>query len=473
MRIQAVFFDMGGTIETYGYTRALRLEATRELQARLQLAGIELPLDIEGLHTVISDGLQRYKTASIANLEELPPLQVWRDYVLVGYDLDPEKLGAIAEDLAFFVETNFYHREMRPEMPAVLAAIRGMGLKIGLISNVNSHGQVPVNLKKYGIDPYFDPIVLSSEYGRRKPDPAIFHYAARLANVPTSACLYVGDRIARDIVGARKAGYRLAVQIQHDFEHGEDDSGATPDFVIHDMTELVDILRADADQAAGERLPERPLQAVLFDAGDILYHRPDKGSAFRAFLEQLALVGQGQQASGKELLTRQAYRGEINQDQFREGMLRLYGVDQPELIERGKQALEEDDNSVEFLEGVQETLIALKERGYLLGIVTDTANPVHAKLRWFENGGIGHVWDSIISSKEVGTRKPDAQIYLAALQQLGTPPERAVFVGHKASELEGARAVGMQTIAFNYDADARADYFIESFYNLLTLPILS
>ena len=181
MRIQAVFFDMGGTIETYGYTRTLRLEATRELQARLQFAGIELPLDIEALYTVISDGLQRYKTASIANLEELPPLQVWRDYVFAGYDLDPEKLGAIAENLAFFVETTFYQREMRPEMPAVLAAIRGMGLKIGLISNVNSRGQVPVNLKKYGIDAYFDPIVLSSEYGRRKPDPAIFHYAAPLA----------------------------------------------------------------------------------------------------------------------------------------------------------------------------------------------------------------------------------------------------------------------------------------------------
>ena len=54
-----------------------------------------------------------------------------------------------------------------------------------------------MNLKEYGIRQYFDPIVLSSEYGRRKPDPAIFHYAARLANVPTSECLYVGDRIAR------------------------------------------------------------------------------------------------------------------------------------------------------------------------------------------------------------------------------------------------------------------------------------
>jgi putative hydrolase of the HAD superfamily len=92
--------------------------------------------------------------------------------------------------------------------------------------------------------------------------------------------------------------------------------------------------------------------------------------------------------------------------------------------------------------------------GYMLGIVTDTANPVHAKLSWFERGGFGHVWDSIISSKELGTRKPDPKIYHAALQQLGLTPDQAVFVGHKASELDGARAIGMKTIAFNPDRDA-------------------
>ncbi len=114
----------------------------------------------------------------------------------------------------FFIETHYYQRAMRPEVPGVLEAIHKMGLKIGLISNVNSRGQVPANLEQYGIRHYFDPIVLSSEYGRRKPDPAIFHYAARLANVPTSDCVYIGDRIARDILGARRAGFRLAVQIR-------------------------------------------------------------------------------------------------------------------------------------------------------------------------------------------------------------------------------------------------------------------
>ena len=97
----------------------------------------------------------------------------------------------------FFIETHWFQRARRPEVPGVLEAIHNMGLKIGLISNVNSRGQVPANLDLYGIQHYFDPKIAayrSSEYGRRKPNPAIFHYAARLANVPTSECLYVGDR---------------------------------------------------------------------------------------------------------------------------------------------------------------------------------------------------------------------------------------------------------------------------------------
>ena len=108
-----------------------------------------------------------------------------------------------------------------------------------------------------------------------------------------------------------------------------------------------------------------------------------------------------------------------------------------------------------------------------MGIVTDTANTLHAKIAWFESGGIGNIWDSIISSRDIGARKPDPKIYHAALEQLGLQAEEAVFIGHKATELEGARAVGMKTIGFNYEENAKADFYIESFLELLDVPIIS
>jgi FMN phosphatase YigB (HAD superfamily) len=285
-----------------------------------------------------------------------------------------------------------------------------MGLKIGLISNVNSHGQVPMNLKEYGIIDYFHPIVLSSEYGRRKPDPAIFHHAARLAKVPTSACLYIGDRVLRDIEGAKRAGYGKAIQIRHDFDHGENDTGAVPDAVIGNMIELLEILRADRES------PPVPagsgkIRALIFDAGDVLYHRPERGVKFSAFLKELGKEVSPNHTQEKKAIEHKAYRGQISHDEYRESIVRIYGVTEPEQIARGKQALIDDDRNVAFFEGVPETLHALKRQGFLLAIITDTANTISSKLEWFERGGFGNVWDSIISSMDIGARKPNPRIY--------------------------------------------------------------
>jgi len=477
MTLQAVFFDMGGTIETFRHTRELCLEATPGIQQRLLSAGIDLHLGNEQLYQVVTGGLEHYHRWSMQTLDELSPQRVWREYIFVDYPLNPGRLDAIAEDMMLYIETHFYQRQMRPEMPVVLETIKQMGLKIGLISNVNSTDQVPVNLSKYNLLHYFDPIVLSSVYGRRKPDPAIFHYAARLAHVPTSDCIYIGDRIARDILGARKAGFNLAIQINHDFEHGEEDDGATPNYVINHMTELLDILREKLNNPAGGGQffdkHQQPIRALLFDAGDILYFRPNRGAKFEAFLHDLSLKPDMVSDEEVNALKEQAYCGLINENQYHEALLHLYGITQPELIVRGRQILVEENNNISFFEGVRETLITLKSQAFKLGIITDTAVSIHTKLKWFEAGGFGHVWDTIISSKELNVQKPDPIIYHAALQQLGLRPDQAVFIGHDAKELDGARAVGMKTIAFNYEKTAQADFYIEKFADLLKVPVIA
>ncbi len=467
MSIQAVFFDMGGTIETFSYTPALRLAATPGIRRRLGAAGIDLGLSDEQLYQLISAGLDRYHAWSLRSLEELPPQQVWREYVFDGQPVDPRRLAAIAEDLMLYVETRYYERAMRPETPEVLESIRAMGLKIGVISNVCSRGQVPQCLENYGLRSYFDPIVLSSEYGRRKPDPAIFHYAARIARVPTSACVFVGDRIGRDVEGARRAGYRLAVQIRHDFRQEDDSSSVLPDAVIENMHELVPIL--EAVQRSGDPGDGRPVRALLFDAGDILYRRPNKKACLGRFLAGKGIRSDAVPRETIKALEARAYSGEITRVELRRQILGLYGVSDPQSVEQAEQAIEADDNAVELIDGVAGTLQALKARGFLLGMVTNTAIPIHVKLGWFERGGFGEVWDSVVSSLELRVRKPDPRIYLEALDQLGLPAERAAFVGHSTSELTGARAVGLRTIAVNYDPDAVADLYLNSFADLLEL----
>lgn len=477
MSLKAVFFDMGGTIDRYGFTPEMRLAKIPGIQQRLLSAGIDLGLCDEELFQVVSIGMKRYHQWSLITMEELPSAKVWNEYIFAGFSVDRAELASISEDLACYFETELFSREMRPEVPDVLKAIRQMGLKIGIISNVNSRGQVPKNLTDYKIKQFFDPIVLSSEYGRRKPDPAIFHQAARLAQVPASACVHVGDRIARDVVGAKRAGFGVTVQIRHDYDHGEEDVGADPDYLIDTMTPLIGILEKELDRSVS--LPVLPvgeepaIRAVIFDAGDILYYRPNRNVKLVEFLKENDIdYYDFDYETENKLLKEKSFRGLITRDEYLEAKIRLFGITDPDLIEQGKQILGEGKDEVEFFEGLPDVLYDLKEKGYLLGIVTDTANTIHAKLNWFERGGFGHVWDSIISSTEIGCRKPEPKIYQACLDQLGVSAEEAIFVGHKITELDGARAVGMKTIAFNYDEGAQADGYIESLTELLETPLI-
>ena len=476
MPIQTVFFDMGGTIDTFWYSPEMRLQVTPGLQHLLLSFGIDLHLSDEQLYELVTNGLARYHQWRLETLEELRASIVWCDYILADYSDDFPQLEAVADDLMVWIETQYYHRQMRPEMPTVLAAIQNMGYKIGLISNVNSRGQVPLNLSQYGIKHYFNPIVLSSEYKRRKPDPAIFHYAARLSNSPTSECIYIGDRISRDIVGAKRAGFKLAIHIKHDFNHGESDEGATPDLILNNMTELLEILRMEYQstmEIKTEKASNNKIRAVLFDADGVLYYRKNKDQEINSFIKQYGTPSMNVPDSEINQLRHQAFIGQITFEQYKAAILNLYGITDPALVSRGIQKAKEEKDKIQFFNDTLETLKILKNRNLYLGIVTDTAQPLHVKINKLERGGVGDLWDAITPSSEVGVQKPDPKIYQLALQQLGITSDQAIFVGHKTTELEGARNVGMKTVAFNYDAGAKADFYIEEFSELAKLPIMN
>ncbi len=56
-------------------------------------------------------------------------------------------------------------------------------------------------------------------------------------------CAYLGNRISRDVVGCRNAGFSLAIIIEPGGKPRTDelDQIAKPDFVIHSLGELLNI----------------------------------------------------------------------------------------------------------------------------------------------------------------------------------------------------------------------------------------
>ena len=475
MSLKAVFFDMGGTIQTYWATRDLKVRNIPFFRECLHKGGIDFDLHDEELTDVISTGISNYHKWNRNSLIELKPIEVWSRFVLKDYQLPVEKLALIADELSFLYETKFYVREMRPEMPQVLAKLRDMGLKIGLISNTQTSTQVPANLTEYGILDYFDPIILSAEYGLRKPDPSIFYHAARTAHLPTGSCIYVGDKINRDILGAHRSGFRLAVQIRHHFDDGEIDGGAEPEVVIENMLELLPVIEKELviDRINEEKYKGRSIKAIFFDAGDILYYRPQKQENFTRFLIGKKVNPVSNLEARVKEIRELAFQGKLDRHEYYRQTVLLYGLTDQNDIEAGVAALDLDDDTVAIHEGVPETIRSLKEQGFILGIITDTALPYTVKLKWFEQYGFGHLWDIIISSKDLGVRKPAPILYEEAILQTGLQPHEAVFVGHKAYELEGARKVGFKTIAFNYEKAAVANEYIKKFPDLLNTALLN
>lgn len=475
MTLKAVFFDMGGTIDTYRFTREQRISKMPLIRECLARVGVFPSLTDEQLAESITKGVSAYLQWNMESNVELKPEEIWSKFFLKNIHVSPETLHPVGEDLAYRYESELYIREMRSEIPSVLEKIKAMGLMIGCISNTQSLRQVPESLKHYGIFEYFDMIVLSSQYGRRKPDPSIFYYAARQANLPTSSCIYVGDKINRDVLGAKRANFRLAVKINHEFDTELTDEGAEPDEVIQNMEELLPLLEHELenDRRTSTVKDERKIKALFFDAGDILYYRPKCAEHLQEFLHGRAITPSPKLDEENRRLREMAFSGKIGRHAYYEQIIRLYGIESPKEIAKGVDAMSKDDNTVKIMDGVPETIHALKQKGFCLGIITDTAMSFTRKLNWFDQHGFGRVWDCVISSKEIGVRKPSPLMYEKALSQVGVKASEAVFIGHKKSELDGARAVGLITIAFNYDEGAMADYYIENFVDLLTLSIIN
>ena len=55
-------------------------------------------------------------------------------------------------------------------------------------------------------------------------------------------------------------------------------------------------------------------------------------------------------------------------------------------------------------------------------------------------------FDVVVLSQELGIRKPDERIYTIALERIGLPAERCVFVDDLGGNLKPAEALGMTTI---------------------------
>ena len=216
------------------------------------------------------------------------------------------------------------------------------------------------------------------------------------------------------------------------------------------------------------------IRGIFFDAADVFYYRPVPTDDYA-----LNLLKQGGYATElpvedhmrQQALRSQANSGHLSPDEYWDQFLLAHSVAVPEERRTLAGKINDHSNHVFAIPGGREALAGLKQRGFVLGIVTDTIYPLACKMRWLDQVGVAEFIDVVACSTVLGVHKPDPAIYLNALQQAHLTPGEAAFVGHDAGELAGARKAGIATVAVNYDPGTQADYYAQSLVDLLNVPI--
>jgi len=201
---------------------------TEELDAILFDAGGTLIDAIPSRETVFSEVLSRY--GKKIGSERIAPLLAKADGVFDSEfaKQDGKNEGAlwskyddfILDELGFRGDRGDLSKELSatwdeimpkveswvcyPETESVLEILKVREFKLGVVSNATD--LVRRVFDNLGLTRYFDFLVVSDEVGVRKPSPKIFRLAMEMAGTSPGRTLFVGDKLATDVAGAKRAG---------------------------------------------------------------------------------------------------------------------------------------------------------------------------------------------------------------------------------------------------------------------------
>jgi HAD superfamily hydrolase (TIGR01549 family) len=225
---------MGNTLGLRVQDQDLQRQSSRQLASLLGTA--EPP---EALRQRLNERETAYRAWARQTQIELDERELWTRWLLPDYPA--EHIAPLAEQLMHLWRKQLGRHVLRPEASQAVRELSRRGYRLGVISNTISPHDAPDMLADYGLGDYFSTVILSCVFGRRKPDPAIFLAATHEAQVSPACSAYVGDKFDYDIVGARRAGFGLAIQIQSPASaQAKCEADEPPDAIVENLMQVVD-----------------------------------------------------------------------------------------------------------------------------------------------------------------------------------------------------------------------------------------
>ncbi|HEY9033792.1 MAG TPA: HAD family phosphatase [Pseudomonadales bacterium] len=203
------------------------------------------------------------------------------------------------------------------------------------------------------------------------------------------------------------------------------------------------------------------IKAILFDFGGVYMDSPFAAIGNIALEKNIdpALLKQvvfGSYHLDSDHPWHRLERGEISLEQAREG-----------IIEEGRKHQLDTDiyqllaRFADVERGLRKPLLdktlEWQQRGLQLALVTNNIREFTGWRKLFPFA-VDEVYHTISDSSELGIRKPDPAIYQHTLQQLGIEPRQALFLDDYPSNVEAARALGINGFVVEDDINPAIDW---------------
>ena len=236
MNIQAILFDINGTLIDIQTD-----EGNEEIYR-----GISHFLTYQGMYVHRWDVRDQYfrlmdeqRSASGEAFPEFDVVELWREFLRrrpeASHALPPEKLRWMPLFLAeMYRGISRFRLQLYPEVKNVLEELQPR-FKLAAVSDAQSAWALP-EMRALGIETYFHPIIVSGDFGFRKPDKRIFEAALGGLNLPSENVLFVGNDMYRDVYGAKQLGLK-AVYFSSN-QGRKTAEGVEPDYIIYQFVEL-------------------------------------------------------------------------------------------------------------------------------------------------------------------------------------------------------------------------------------------
>ena len=209
MPVRAVVFDVDFTLAKPGPD--LGPEGYERLGARYGL-------------TLDPGAYDDARRAALADLKRHPELDHDEEIWIRFTQRIIEGMGGIGDTYAAACEmegawAHAHHFELYDDAIPTLDALRGRGLKLGLLSNSARDLEEFVGHHRLTVDA----VLTSRSHGKTKPHETIFRRMLELLDVAAGEALMVGDTIEDDVEGATAVGMR-AVLVDREGRYPRHDS---------------------------------------------------------------------------------------------------------------------------------------------------------------------------------------------------------------------------------------------------------